>query len=159
MLPRIVITPGEPAGIGPDLCVQIAQQSFPCEIVLVCDPELLRARAQKLGLPLQVEIFDPQKTAAVVAGTIKVVPAKLHRPVSCGKLDSANAAYVLDTLRIAVAGCMSGTFAALVTGPVHKGIINDAGIAFSGHTEFLAELTHAPQPVMMLTAPGLRVAL
>ncbi len=161
MLPRIVITPGEPAGIGPDLCVQIAQQSFPCEIVLVCDPELLRARAQKLGLPLLVEIFDPEQVPSPihVTGTVKIVPVKLHRPVSCGKLDSANAAYVLDTLRIAVAGCMSGTFAALVTGPVHKGIINDAGIAFSGHTEFLAELTHAPQPVMMLAAPGLRVAL
>ncbi len=159
MLPRIVITPGEPAGIGPDLCVQIAQPIFPCEIVLVCDPDLLSARAQRLGLPLRVEIFNPQQTAAAVAGTIKVVPLKLHAPVDCGKLDGANARYVLDTLRTAVAGCMDGTFAALVTGPVHKGIINDAGITFSGHTEFLAELTHAPHPVMMLAAPGLRVAL
>ncbi|MEO5573837.1 MAG: 4-hydroxythreonine-4-phosphate dehydrogenase PdxA, partial [Gammaproteobacteria bacterium] len=159
MLPRIVITPGEPAGIGSDLCVQIAQQTFPCEIVVVSDPELLNARAQRLGLAVRVEIFDPQQTATAVAGTIKVIPVKLRAPVSCGKLDSANAEYVLDTLRTAVTGCMDGSFAALVTGPVHKSIINDAGIAFSGHTEFLAELTRAPHAVMMLAAPGLRVAL
>jgi 4-hydroxythreonine-4-phosphate dehydrogenase len=161
MLPRIVITPGEPAGIGPDLCLQIAQQSFPCEIVSVCDPELLRSRARQLGLPLHVETFDPQQPAALasVAGTVKIIPIPLQQPAQCGRLDAANATYVLNTLRVATAGCMDGTFAALVTGPVHKGIINEAGIAFSGHTEFLSELTGSQQPVMMLAAPGLRVAL
>ncbi len=160
MLPRIAITPGEPAGIGPDLCVQIAQQSFACELIAVADPDLLEARAHLLGLPFRCEAFDSSSPSkANLPGTLKVLPVKLARPVQCGKLDVANAPYVLECLRSAAAACMRGEFAALVTGPVHKGIINDAGVAFSGHTEFLAELTHTPQAVMMLAAPGLRVAL
>ena len=160
MLPRLALTPGEPAGIGPDLCVQIAQEEWPAEIVAVADPVLLEQRARILRLPLRIEHFDPHTPPAATApGVLKVLPVKLARAVVAGTLDRGNAPYVLDTLRAAVAGCMDKTFDALITGPVHKGVINDAGIAFSGHTEFLAELTHTPQPVMMLMTPGLRVAL
>ncbi len=161
MLPRIVITPGEPAGIGPDLCTQISQRSWPCDIIFACDPELLRERARQLDIPLNVETYDSQQPAAAasVAGSARVMPVQLRHPASCGQLDAANAGYVLDTLRVATAGCLSGEFTALVTGPIHKGIMNEAGIVFSGHTEFLAELTGTAQPVMMLSTPGLRVAL
>lgn len=157
---RLALTPGEPAGIGPDLCIQIAQERFPTELVAVADPALLIQRARTLSLPLRTEIFDPALPPQPhTPGTLKVLPVPLARPAQCGKLDAANAEYVLKTLRAAVAGCLTGTFDALVTGPVHKGIINDAGFPFAGHTEFLAELTHTPQPVMMLAIPGLRVAL
>lgn len=160
MPPRLALTPGEPAGIGPDLCAQIAQAAWPAEIVAVADPVLLEQRARTLGLPLRIEHFDPRTAPAATApGVLKILPIKLARAVVAGTLDRGNAAYVLDTLRTAVTGCLDKTFDALITGPVHKGIINDAGIAFSGHTEFLAELTHTPQPVMMLMTPGLRVAL
>ena len=157
---RLAITPGEPAGIGPDLCVQIAQQVWPAEIVVVADPVLLEQRARILRLTLHIEHFDLRTAPATTApGVMKILPVKLARPVVAGTLDRGNAPYVLESLRASVAGCMDKTFDALITGPVHKGVINDAGIAFSGHTEFLAELTHTPQPVMMLTTPGLRVAL
>lgn len=159
-LKRICITPGEPAGIGPDLCVQLAQRTHVCELVVVADRDLLEARAQALGLPLQTLLFDPYAPPEMHhPGILNVISIPLAAQCVPGQLNVANARYVLDTLRRAVAGCSSGEFAALVTGPVHKGIINDAGIAFTGHTEFLAELTHAPQVVMMLAAPGLRVAL
>ncbi|MEW6353921.1 MAG: 4-hydroxythreonine-4-phosphate dehydrogenase PdxA [Pseudomonadota bacterium] len=160
MTQRIAITPGEPAGIGPDLCVQLAQHAHDCEIVLVADPQLLEERARLLRLPLHCEPFDAAQPAASSApGHAKVLPVALAKPVTCGKLDTVNVPYVLETLRKAVEGCLHGDFAALVTGPLQKSVINDAGVAFSGHTEFLAEITHAAQPVMMLTAPGLRVAL
>lgn len=157
---RICVTPGEPAGIGPDLCVQLAQRTLPCELVVVADRDMLEARAQALGLPLQTFLFDPYAPPeAHYPGVLNVISIPLAGPCEPGQLNTANARYVLDTLRRAVSGCSNGEFAALVTGPVHKGVINDAGIAFTGHTEFLAELTQAPQVVMMLTAPGLRVAL
>jgi len=160
MIPRIIITPGEPAGIGPDLCIEILQRPHACEIVLVCDPGLLTARAQLLGLPIGYDLFSADNApAAQTAGNVKIIPLILAAPVIPGQLNSANARYVLESLRIAVEGCVKGDFAALVTGPVHKAAINDAGIPFSGHTEFLAQLTHTDQPVMMLTTPGLRVAL
>ncbi len=157
---RICITPGEPAGIGPDLCVQLAQLPLACELVVVADRDMLEARAHALGLPLQTFLFDPYAPPEMhYPGVLNVISIPLAASCTPGQLDIANARYVLDTLRRAVAGCGSGEFAALVTGPVHKGVINDAGIAFTGHTEFLAELTHAQQVVMMLAAPGLRVAL
>jgi 4-hydroxythreonine-4-phosphate dehydrogenase len=160
MLPRIVITPGEPAGIGPDLCVQLVQQALPCELVAVSDPGLLEERARLLGLPLACTRLDPAASSTPHrSGTLKVLPVALTQPSHPGQLNAANAGYVLDALRIAAAGCLNNEFAALVTGPVHKGIINAAGITFSGHTEFLAQLTHTAQAVMMLAAPGLRVAL
>src|SRR3569832_1027391 len=119
-VPRIAITPGEPAGIGPDLCVALAQRAH---------------------------------------GAERVAAVPLCAPTRAGVLDAANAAYVLDTLRRGAEGCVDTEFDALVTGPVHKGVINDAGVEFSGHTEFLADLTHTPQVVMMLLTEGLRVAL
>ena len=157
---RICITPGEPAGIGPDLCVQLAQRAQACELVVVADRDLLEARAQALGLPLQTFLHDPYAPPEPhYPGTLNVISIPLAAQCVPGQLNVANAGYVLDTLRRAVIGCGNGEFAALVTGPVHKGVINDAGIAFTGHTEFLAQLTHTPQVVMMLATPGLRVAL
>lgn len=155
----LALTPGEPAGIGPDLCVQLAQQARTAEIVVVCDPQLLRDRAGQLNLPLEIELFQAgQSCVATAPGRLTVLPVPLQTAASAGKLDSRNANYVLDTLRTATEGCLTGEFSALVTGPVHKGIINDAGLPFTGHTEFLADLTGG-YPVMMLACPGLRVAL
>lgn len=157
---RICITSGEPAGIGPDLCIQLAQQSLACELVVVADRDMLETRAQMLGLPLQTFLFDPYASPeAHYPGVLNVISIPLAAQCVPGQLNVANGRYVLDTLRRAVAGCLNDEFDALVTGPVHKGVINDAGIEFTGHTEFLAQLTHAPQAVMMLAAPGLRVAL
>jgi 4-hydroxythreonine-4-phosphate dehydrogenase len=157
---RIVITPGEPAGIGPDLCVQIAQKSWPVELVAIADPGLLQERAAQLGLPLTLRSFDANRPAqAAGGGELTVLPVPLATPASPGKLNPANAGYILETLREATDRCLKGEFDALVTGPVHKGVINDAGIPFTGHTEFLAEITDTPLVVMMLATPGLRVAL
>jgi 4-hydroxythreonine-4-phosphate dehydrogenase len=157
---RLALTPGEPAGIGPDLCIQLAQQAQAQELVVIADPALLQARAAELGLPLALLPYAAEaRPAPTPAGQLRVLPVTLRAPVHSGRLDPANAAYVLETLDAAIAGCRDGSFAALVTGPVHKGVINDAGIPFSGHTEYLAEQTGAAQVVMMLAAPGLRVAL
>lgn len=158
--PRIAFTPGEPAGIGPDLAVLLAQQPLAAEIVAVADPDLLLQRARQRGVPLQLREVDLTTTPrAHEPGTLSVLPVPLAAPARAGTLDTANAPYVLDTLRRATALCQQKLCAALVTGPVHKGVINDAGIPFTGHTEFLAELTHTPRVVMMLATPGLRVAL
>lgn len=160
---RLLITPGEPAGIGPDLVVMLAQDAHEAELLAVCDPNLLRQRAVQLGLPLRVETIElhakPERSAA---GTIKVLPVALDAPANAGKLDVRNAPYVLKTLTLAVQACQRGEAQALVTGPVQKSVINDAGIAFSGHTEYLAALCGARLPVMMLVANSdhpLRVAL
>jgi 4-hydroxythreonine-4-phosphate dehydrogenase len=156
---RLLYTPGEPAGIGPDLCVLVAQQSHPFELVAVADPAVLEQRAAALGLFLRCEAYDgsvPPRPSA--PGRIAVLPVSLAAPAVAGRPDTANAAYVLRTLERAVAECVAGRASALVTGPVHKAVINDAGVPFSGHTELLAELTGG-EPVMMLACPGLRVAL
>jgi 4-hydroxythreonine-4-phosphate dehydrogenase len=159
-VPRIAITPGEPAGIGPDLCILLAQQAHEAELAVVADPSLLKARAAQLGLPLNIKALHAERPPQPQAhGTLKLMPLKLHKPVTCGKSDPANAPYVLESLRSAVRACQDGVCSALVTGPVHKAVINDAGIPFSGHTEFLAEITGTPQVVMMLLTAGLRVAL
>ncbi len=158
--PRIAITPGEPAGIGPDLICALAQSTSEAELVAVCDPDLLAARAQKLGLPLTLQPLDASAAPqAQAAGTLRVLPVKLATPAIAGALNPANAAYVLETLRQAAGLCRSGQAHAMVTGPVQKSVIIEAGIAFSGHTEFLAEFCAAPLPVMMLVGGGLRVAL
>jgi 4-hydroxythreonine-4-phosphate dehydrogenase len=158
----IAVTPGEPAGIGPDLVVRLAQEPSDTPIVAIADPDLLAERAQRLGLPLHIERFEPGDPAPPAPsrqpGHLAVRPVAVRQPVTPGRLDTANAPYVLDTLRIACDACLNGTLDALVTGPVHKGVINDAGLPFTGHTEFLAERCGA-EPVMMLAAPGLRVAL
>ncbi|MEW6676636.1 MAG: 4-hydroxythreonine-4-phosphate dehydrogenase PdxA [Pseudomonadota bacterium] len=154
MTSPLAITAGEPAGIGLDLCVQLAQTPVAAPLVLVADREALTQRAGLLGLPLQLPDYTPGQPAPL---SLLHVPARA--PVTAGQLDTRNAPYVLDTLRRALSGCQSGEFAGLVTGPVHKGVINDAGMAFTGHTEFLAELTGTPRVVMMLAGGGMRVAL
>ena len=156
---RLALTPGEPAGVGPELCVRIAQQAWPVELVAYADPGLLRTAAERLGLPLELVAHEPSRAPVPQApGTLGIAPHALATPAEPGRLDPANAGYVLDTLRAATAACQTGEAHALVTGPVHKGVINDAGIAFTGHTEFLADLTGG-HPVMLLACPGLRVAL
>ncbi len=157
---RIAITPGEPAGIGPDLCVQLSQQAGAAEWVVVADPALLAARAAQLGVGLQLETVDWQRPPqAQRAGTLQVLPVPLRAAVQPGILNPANAAYVLNSLQTATQACLDGHCAAVVTGPVHKGVINAAGIPFSGHTEFLAQLCHTDTVVMLLATEGLRVAL
>lgn len=160
---RLALTPGEPAGIGPDLCVRLAQLPQSQQLVAVADPQLLLQRAALLGLPLELLPLDssqeqqPPRPAAPGQLWIDAVP--LRAPVTVAQLDPANAPYVLDTLTQAANGCLSGRYHALVTAPVHKGVINDAGIVFSGHTEFLQALTGVEEVVMMLATEGLRVAL
>ena len=152
--PVIALTPGEPAGIGPDVCVLLATRPPRARLVFIADPVVLRVRAKALGLP-----FEAAEWAGQTQDGLYLLPVATKAPVVPGRLDKANAAYVLETLKRAVTGCLNGEFDALVTGPAHKSNINDAGFAFTGHTEFLAERTNAVQPVMMLATPGLRVAL
>lgn len=165
LVPRLLLTPGEPAGIGPDLAVSVAQQEWPARLVAVADPALIAARAGQTGQALRIHVVDtPDDAAPHRPGTLCVWPLSLNAPVRSGQLDPANATYVLDTLRQAGRACLDGRGDAIVTAPVHKGTINDAGIRFTGHTEFLAELCGSPLPVMMLIAPladghELRVAL
>lgn len=158
-LPRIALTSGEPSGIGPDLCIQLAQYELACELIVIADPELLQDRAKRLNLPLSINFFDTQQEIKQhVSGALTVLPCNLKQAADCGVLNTGNSNYVLQTIEIATKGCMSGLFAAMITAPVHKGVINDAGIEFSGHTEFIAAITGG-HPVMMLATEGLRVAL
>ncbi len=156
-LPLIAVTSGEPAGIGPDICLALAARRPACRAVILADRELLAARAARLGLDLRLRAFDPAQAPA--PGELEVLHLPLAAPVTAGRLDPANSFYVLALLDRAVAGCSDGSFAAMVTAPVHKGAINDAGVAFTGHTEYLAALTSTPRVVMMLAGGGLRVAL
>lgn len=156
---RIALTAGEPAGIGPELVAMLAARESPVERVLVGNGELLAERARALGIDLRLHPFDPAATPqAGAAGTLAVHEVPLARPVRPGQLDPANAAHVLQTLTVATDGCLDGSFDALVTAPVHKGVINEAGTAFSGHTEFLGARSGG-DPVMLLVADTLRVAL
>jgi 4-hydroxythreonine-4-phosphate dehydrogenase len=158
--PIIALTAGEPTGIGPDLCVLLAQlKPVGSRIVAIADRALLAERAGQLGLPLKLVDFSFSAAAPDEPGVMEVLHCDLFEPAVAGKLNPANSRYVLDTLREAAHGCLAGTFDAMVTAPLHKGVINDAGIPFTGHTEFLAELTCTPQVVMMLVGGGLRVAL
>jgi 4-hydroxythreonine-4-phosphate dehydrogenase len=137
-----------------------AQQQWDAELVVIADPVLLQQRAQLLGLPIDLQPLNPNHApAAHRAGILKIDPLPLVNPAAPGKLDPANAPYVLATLQQAVDGCLAGTYQAMVTAPVHKSVINDAGIPFSGHTEFLAQATNTPKVVMMLATQNLRVAL
>lgn len=157
---RIVITPGEPAGIGPELVVQLAQRDWPMELVICADPQLLADRALTLGLPLTLLPYDANLPAQPQqARTLTVLPVALQAQVVPGQLSVANGSYVVDTLARACDGCLSGEFAALVTGPVHKGVINDAGVPFTGHTEFFEARSGTAKVVMMLATEALRVAL
>lgn len=151
----LVITPGEPAGIGPDLCVALAAEPGDMgPLVLVADRDSLAARADRLGVPFAPP--DYPSTTPTPVSLLHVPAARVAQP---GRLDPANAGYVLACLDRAIDGCLAGEFAGLVTGPVHKGVINEAGVPFTGHTEYLAERTGAARVVMMLAGAGMRVAL
>jgi 4-hydroxythreonine-4-phosphate dehydrogenase len=156
---RLAITPGEPSGIGPDLLIQLVQQPQDIELVAYADPELLQTRAEQLGLPLKLRSITPNQPKPLGSGELAIQPIPLRTQATTGVLNSDNASYVLETLSKALADCQKKHCQAMVTGPVHKGVINDAGIPFSGHTEFLAENTHTKKVVMMLATEGLRVAL
>jgi len=159
-IPRIAVTAGEPAGIGPDILLAVARQEWQAELVAIADPELLRERADCLGLAIVLETLDlASPPRAHRAGTLTVLPVQLAAACRPGQLDTRNAAYVLETLQQAVDGCQRGEFGAMVTAPVQKSVINDAGIPFTGHTEFLASATKTARVVMMLATPDLRVAL
>jgi 4-hydroxythreonine-4-phosphate dehydrogenase len=157
----LVITAGEPAGIGPELCLSLARESLPVPVVVVADPDVLRQRSVATGIGVSITEIEPADAGSLAAGSesLHVVAVRCPADVTAGQLNPANAPALLDGLRLAVQGCLDGTFAGLVTAPLQKSVINDAGIAFSGHTEFLAELTGTPLPVMLLTAGDLRVAL
>lgn len=158
--PRIAITAGEPAGIGPDLLISLAQRAHAAELIAIADPGLLQARAALLKLPLQLKSYTATAPASGSrAGELTVLPVETAAAVIAGQLDVRNASYVLQTLERAAQGALSGEFAAIVTAPVQKSVINDAGVAFSGHTEFFQEKAGVARVVMMLACPGLRVAL
>ena len=159
-IPRIVITSGEPAGVGPDACVTLAQTDWEADLVVAADTDLLAATAAILGLPLSLELYDPTRASQPHrAGTLQV----MHIPTSCavvaGRPDVRNASYVIEMLDRACDGCTNGEFAAMVTAPVQKSTLLDAGYPFSGHTEYLAARTRAAMPVMLLLNDQLRVAL
>ena len=157
---RLVVTTGEPAGIGPDVALAAAARDWPCELVLAGDPALLAARAGALGMRTGFTGWSPGGDARPHrAGRVPVFAAPLARPVQAGRLDAGNARYVPALLDAAIDGCLDGTFDAMVTAPVQKSAINDAGIAFTGHTEYLAAQAGTPRPVMLLVAGELRVAL
>lgn len=158
MRPVLAVTCGEPAGVGPELCLALAQQTFPARLVVLGDARLLAERARALDLPpCMLHPYDPGRAPA--AGSFEVLDIPLAAPCQPGRLDPANARHVLALLDRAIAGCRSGEFAGMVTAPVHKGIICEAGVAFSGHTEYLAAATAMPRVVMMLVGGDLRVAL
>jgi 4-hydroxythreonine-4-phosphate dehydrogenase len=175
-LPRIALTSGEPAGIGPELCLAIATRELPCELVCLADRNLLAERAKRLGLKIELREYKappsatPKSNAPADAtahaarrrhepGTLVVEHHPLAAPSTPGRLDTANARYVLDLLDRATDGASAGEFSAIVTAPVHKSVIADSGVPFTGHTEYLAARTHAPLPVMMLASKAMRVAL
>ena len=171
MTARIALTSGEPAGVGPELCLAIAQRALPCEIVCLADRGLLSERAKQVGLAIELRPYDgPVKGSRDgpadatsrrphERGTLSVCHYPLAVASRPGRLEVRNAQYVLALLDRAIDGALAGEFDALVTAPVHKGVINDAGIAFTGHTEYLAERTGVSRPVMMLATGDLRVAL
>lgn len=156
---RLAITTGEPAGIGVDLAVMLSQRDWSDQLVMIVDPDLLVARAQALGVSLSTDLWSVQETAPSRQGRAWVLPVSLAEPCVAGQLNPANAEYVLALLQAGVDGVTRGDFSALVTGPVHKGVINEAGIPFTGHTEWFAEKAGHVPVVMMLACESLRVAL
>lgn len=157
---RIAITPGEPAGIGPDLVLALAKQDWPVELVVCANSQLMQQRAQQLGLSVELLTYQPERPATPqAAGTLTILDFPLAETVQAGVLNAANGRYVVDTLHAAGEMALMENVAAIVTGPVHKGIINRAGVPFSGHTEFFAQQSNTPYVVMMLATEGLRVAL
>lgn len=156
-LPLLALTSGEPAGIGPELCLAVSARGLPARVVVIGDQALLAERARGLGLRIGLQGYAPDR--APQPGTVQVVHVPLARPATAGQLDPANARYVLAVLDRAIDGCIAGEFAAMVTAPVSKAVINDAGVTFSGHTEYLGERAGNVPVVMLLVGGGLRVAL
>ncbi len=160
MTPHLLITPGEPAGIGPDITILAAQQAWSAALTVIADPDLLAQRAKQLNVPLQItEVNASTLPQQHIPGTLHVLPVKLQVPAVPGSLNPANAAYVLETLTLAAKLCQNNTANAVVTGPVHKGIMNQAGIPFTGHTEFFAQQAHVEKTVMLFVTDKLKVAL
>ncbi len=160
LIPRIFITPGEPAGIGPDVTLLAAQKPWPAELVAIADPDLLIQRAKQIGLPLQlIERNIDQPAEPHQPGKLNILPIKLNTQAIPGKLNPANADYVVRTLETAALLCSKKEASALVTGPVHKGVINNAGIVFTGHTEFFAQYCHVSHTVMLFVINEMKVAL
>lgn len=158
--PRLAITPGEPAGIGPDIVITAAQKPFNAGLIVIADPDLLQQRATQLDLPLELVPFNPGTPATPHRpGTLEILPVPHTMAGTPGQPHPADAAYVLETLTVACKGCLQNNFSAMVTAPVHKAIINEAGFAFTGHTEYLAKICGSGYPVMMLADQTLRVAL
>ncbi|MCE5231897.1 MAG: 4-hydroxythreonine-4-phosphate dehydrogenase PdxA [Mizugakiibacter sp.] len=158
-LPRLAVTPGEPAGVGPELVARLAATPIAADLVVIADPDLMARAARAAGVALRIEPYDPERRVALRApGTLRVLATPLRAPEQPGKPDPRNAFYVLNTLARAADGCLAGEFDALVTGPVQKSSIADTGEPFSGHTEFFAERAGA-DVVMMLASDTLRVAL
>lgn len=157
---RIAITPGEPAGIGPDLVIEIAQHARDTELVAIADPDILISRSKQLNLPLTIREYQTdQEPAQGLPGELVVEPIKINAPVIAGQTQVKNAQYVLSTLNRAVSGCLNKEFAAMVTAPVQKSVIAESGATFSGHTEFLAAACGIDLPVMLLCTDRMRVAL
>ncbi|MBS8240335.1 4-hydroxythreonine-4-phosphate dehydrogenase PdxA [Marinobacter lipolyticus] len=155
----LALTAGEPAGIGPELCLQLAQETRQPGIVVVASQALLEARAAQLGMAVTLRPWRPGENAVTAAGELSVCHVDGLTSTAAGQLDPGNSPYVVETLRVAAQGCLDGVFDGMVTAPVHKGVINDAGIAFSGHTEYLQALCGVERVVMMLATEELRVAL
>jgi 4-hydroxythreonine-4-phosphate dehydrogenase len=157
----MIVTGGEPAGVGPELCLMLSRSVHYDDIVVISDPDMLRSRAEVIGIDVNVTEVSPDDdhSGGAAPGELRVIAQRFPVNTVCGQPDPRNAAALLDGLRVAVAGCLDGRFRALVTAPLQKSVINDAGIAFTGHTEFLADLTGAAHPVMLLVADELRVAL
>ena len=156
---RIAVTPGEPSGIGPDLLIKFIQKPLDFELVAYVDPALLESRAKRLNLPLRILEATKGEPRASKKSEISIKPIPLKASVVPGILNVDNSVYVLETLSNAIVDCQKNYCQAIVTGPVHKGIINTAGIEFTGHTEFLAKKTSTKKVVMMLATNGLKVAL
>jgi 4-hydroxythreonine-4-phosphate dehydrogenase len=159
-LPVLVVTSGEPAGIGPDICLALAKRRIPARLAVLGDPRLLEERAALLDTRVTLRgCTSVTQIGPHLVGSLQVMPAELRAPVTAGRLDTANAEYVLDMIKRAVELCVSQQAQALVTAPVQKSVIAEAGFEFSGHTELLGELTHVEQPIMMLASRKLRVVL
>jgi len=159
-IPTIAITPGEPAGIGPDIVLAMVQTDFVASLLVYADADLLSERAKKLGLAVDIKRVNGNELSLChQPGILNVFHQPLPNRCQCGQLDPSHASYVLSCLRHANEDVMAGKVDALVTGPVHKGNLNEAGYAFSGHTEFLAELSGVRKTVMMLANERFRVAL
>jgi len=155
----IIVTPGEPAGIGPELCIQLVQAGLNTPIVFMADATLMASRAKTLGLTLEIVEWDGEAFSGSPAGTLFIQHTPLNEPCITGQLNPENAQYVVNCLDNAIDGCLDGRFSALVTAPLHKGVINDAGIPFSGHTEHLQMRCKVNKVVMMLASPKMKVAL